>query len=263
MQREHVHLRAQRTPHQRLPATIAADPTIALTSALAERCAALDLRRSQTRQQLVAYIFAAFRRGIRVHPLPRLAQRPVANPLHQRLHVGVVHLLLRMKLRPTATGLPAVYPIQPQNVEVYVQPQPRIAGTVLVCYRLRVRQVQTFSACLLAVPLIGSSVNHVFQVIEPPMNDGSQGARMWEIIRDGGLMNWLAVGHALIGLLLLVPRTRFAAGVLQLPITMGIVAFNVTMFPAGVALALAMIVVNLGVVLRGADLRRLIAPPAS
>ena len=124
------------------------------------------------------------------------------------------------------------------------------------------RHLQAASAILLSVPLIGSAGNHVFTWAKPPMSDGSRGAQMWELIRDGGLMDWLAVGHLLLGILLLVPRTRFAAGVMQLPITVGIVAFNVTMFPAGVALAIAMLVVNLGVVLQPRDLRRLLAPSA-
>ena len=75
-------------------------------------------------------------------------------------------------------------------------------------------------------------------------------------------MDWLAVGHLVLGILLLVPRTRFAAGMMQLPITLGIVAFNVTMFPSGIALSIAMLVVNLGVVLAPRDLRRLLAPSA-
>ena len=122
------------------------------------------------------------------------------------------------------------------------------------------RSLQAVSAVLLSVPLIGSAANHAFKWVDPPMSDGSRGAEMWELIRDGGLMDWLAVGHLLLGILLLVPRTRFAAGVMQLPITVGIVAFNVTMFPAGVALAIGMLVVNLGVVLEPRDLRRLLAP---
>lgn len=122
------------------------------------------------------------------------------------------------------------------------------------------RSLQAVSAVLLSVPLIGSAVNHVFKLVEPPMNDGSRGAEMWELIRDGGLMDWLAVGHLLLGVLLLVPRTRFAAGVMQLPISIGIVAFNVTMFPRGIPLAIAMLVVNLGVVMHPRDLRRLLAP---
>jgi hypothetical protein len=125
------------------------------------------------------------------------------------------------------------------------------------------RRLQAFSAILLSVPLIGSAANHVFKWVKPPMSDGSRGAQMWELIRDGGLMDWLAVGHLLLGILLLVPRTRFAAGVMQLPITIGIVAFNTTMFPRGVALAIGMLVVNLCVVLQPRDLRRLLAPSAN
>jgi len=125
------------------------------------------------------------------------------------------------------------------------------------------RRLQALSAILLSVPLIGSAANHVFKWVKPPMSDGSRGAQMWELIRDGGLMDWLAVGHLLLGILLLVPRTRFAAGVMQLPITIGIVAFNATMFPRGVALAIGMLVVNLCVVLQPRDLRRLLAPSAN
>jgi hypothetical protein len=125
------------------------------------------------------------------------------------------------------------------------------------------RRLQALSALLLSVPLIGSAANHVFKWVKPPMSDGSRGAQMWELIRDGGLMDWLAVGHLLLGILLLVPRTRFAAGVIQLPITIGIVAFNATMFPRGVALAIGMLLVNLCVVLQPRDLRRLLAPSAN
>ena len=124
------------------------------------------------------------------------------------------------------------------------------------------RSLQAAGAFLLSVPLIGSAANHAFKWVGPPMSDGSRGAQMWELIRDGGLMDWLAVGHLALGILLLVPRTRFAAGVVQLPISIGIVAFNVTMFPAGIALAIGMLVVNLGVVLQPRDLRRLLAPSA-
>ena len=120
------------------------------------------------------------------------------------------------------------------------------------------KRLQLVCALLLSVPLFGSAANHVLELVEPPLDDGSAGFRMWEIIRGDGLMDWLAVGHLVLAILLLVPRTRFAAGFAQLPITVGIVAFNVTMFPSGVPLALGMLAVNLGVVLRPADLRRLV-----
>ena len=122
------------------------------------------------------------------------------------------------------------------------------------------KRLQLVCALLLSVPLFGSAANPVLRLVEPPLEDGSAGSRMWEIIRGDGLMDWLAAGHLVLAILLLVPRTRFAAGFAQLPITVGIVAFNVTMFSPGVALALGMLIVNLGVVLRPADLRRLVAP---
>jgi hypothetical protein len=122
------------------------------------------------------------------------------------------------------------------------------------------QRVQAGSALLLSIPLLAAAVNHVTQWVKPPMPDGSPGAQAWELIRAGGLMDWLAAGHLAIGVMLLVPRTRFAAGLMQLPVTLGIVAFNATMYPRGVPLALGMLVVNLAVVLRPRDLRR-IAPP--
>lgn len=125
------------------------------------------------------------------------------------------------------------------------------------------RHLQALCAILLSLPLIGSAANHAFGWVKPPMSDGSRGAQMWDLIREGGLMGWLAAGHLLLGVLLLVPRTRFAAGVMQLPITVGIVAFNVSMFPRGIPLAVAMLVVNLGVVLDRRELRRLLAPSAA
>ena len=124
------------------------------------------------------------------------------------------------------------------------------------------RRVQAIAAVLLAIPLIGAAANHAFKWVKPPMSDGSRGAQMWELIRDGGLMDWLAAGHLLLGILLLLPRTRFAAGVMQLPVTVGIVAFNASMYPRGVPLAIAMLAVNVTVVARAGDLRRLLAPPA-
>ncbi len=98
MQREPVQRRAQRPLHLRLPATITADPTIALTSALAECGAALYRRGRETGQQLVADAIATVRRSVRVDPLPRFDIRPgdrfaVVKP-------GVLNGELRCALEP-------------------------------------------------------------------------------------------------------------------------------------------------------------------
>jgi len=114
---------------------------------------------------------------------------------------------------------------------------------------------------LLALPLLGSSLNHALGLWVPALPEGTSGAELWALIRTDGLMDWIAVGHFVIGILLLVPRTRFAAGLLQLPISVGIVGFNATGLPSGVPLAVAMLVGNLVVVASRDDLRRLFQRP--
>ena len=44
--------------------------------------------------------------------------------------------------------------------------------------------------------------------------------------------------------MLLVPRLRFAGGLLQLPMSIGILAFHVTMLPAGLPPAIVMFALN-------------------
>ena len=61
------------------------------------------------------------------------------------------------------------------------------------------RHLQAVSAVLLSVPLIGSAANHVFKWAKPPMSDGSRGAQMWELIRDGGLMDTSSDTVAIVG----------------------------------------------------------------
>jgi hypothetical protein len=62
-----------------------------------------------------------------------------------------------------------------------------------------------------------------------------------------------------VGALLLVPRTRFVAALLQLPITIGMVACRLTMLPAGIAPAAVMLLLNLGVLSEPSRLRGLAA----
>lgn len=77
-------------------------------------------------------------------------------------------------------------------------------------------------------------------------------------------MLWIALGHGAVGVSLLVPRLRLLAALLQLPVTLGIVAFNLTLYPPGVPLALAMLVANLILTLDPARLRLLVRiPPTS
>lgn len=107
------------------------------------------------------------------------------------------------------------------------------------------KTAQAVSACLLAIPLIGSGVNAAVPFVEPPSGTGFLGEEVLHSLRDGGLFRWLALAHLVLGVLLLVPRTRFAAALLQLPASLGIFAFNAVLFPPGVAAAVGILALNL------------------
>ena len=62
-----------------------------------------------------------------------------------------------------------------------------------------------------------------------------------------------------------MPRTRFLGALLQLPISIGIVAFHVTLSPAGLAAEALLLLFNLGALADPSRLRSLVdkAPPPS
>lgn len=115
-------------------------------------------------------------------------------------------------------------------------------------------KIRTVSTILLAIPLIVFGSNYFLHLFPLPPGDGSSGAQLIQAMRDGGLMAAIALSHVVAGILLVVPRTRFLGGLLQLPMSLGIVAFHITMLPAGLAVAIPLLLLNLGVI---ADLARL------
>ena len=59
-------------------------------------------------------------------------------------------------------------------------------------------------------------------------------------------LSWAVTSsHVVAGIFLLVPRTRFLAALLQLPMTIGILAFHVIVWPAGIGVAVVMLLFNL------------------
>ena len=73
----------------------------------------------------------------------------------------------------------------------------------------------------------------------------------------------ISASHVLIGVALVIPLTRFAAALLQLPISIGIAAFHVTMLPEGNAVAFAMLALNCVVVAEPRRVLSLLRPPHS
>ena len=105
--------------------------------------------------------------------------------------------------------------------------------------------IRLLSAILLALPLLVFGGNYFFHFFPMPPGDGSTGAELLQMMRDGGLMGSIAFSHIVIGILLLIPRTRTFGALMQLPLTIGIVFFHATMQPAGLAVAVVMLLLNL------------------
>ena len=84
--------------------------------------------------------------------------------------------------------------------------------------------------------------------------------RIDNFARAGGLMKAIAASHVIVGVGLLIPRLRFASGLLQLPMSLGITAFHATMLPAGLVVALVMLVLNALVLADRSRWQSLLAP---
>lgn len=121
------------------------------------------------------------------------------------------------------------------------------------------KKLRLACAILLALPLLVFGGNWFLQLFEVPCEGDSDGVRWLLLTRDGGLMTWISLGHVVIGVMLLVPRTRFLGGLLQLPISLGIVAFHGTMLPEGLGPGAAMLLMNLGVIAHRSAFVKLVA----
>jgi putative oxidoreductase len=118
--------------------------------------------------------------------------------------------------------------------------------------------VRAVSAVLLALPLLVFGGNYFLHVFELPTGDGLAGDQLLQAMRAGGLMSAVAISHIVVGALLLIPRTRFLGALLQLPVSIGIVAFHVTMMPAGLVTAVPLLLLNLGALADWPRLRSLV-----
>ncbi|MEM7309576.1 MAG: hypothetical protein AAF682_23070 [Planctomycetota bacterium] len=116
------------------------------------------------------------------------------------------------------------------------------------------KKIRTSCAVLLALPLIVFGGNYFVQLFALPDAGESAGEQLLQSMRDGGLMTFIAASHVAVGFLLLVPRLRFAGALLQLPISLGIVAFHGSMLPEGLGVAIFLLVLNLGAL---ADAKRI------
>ena len=125
---------------------------------------------------------------------------------------------------------------------------------------MKLRFIRIVAAILLALPLLffgGAFFMYPSAMTLPPAN-GQPGIALLHAIREGGLTNAIAFSHVVCGLLLLIPWTRFLGAILQLPMTIGIVAFHAFMWRLGLPLPILMLVLNLIVLWEPARLRALV-----
>ena len=118
--------------------------------------------------------------------------------------------------------------------------------------------LRVVSAVLLALPLLLFGGNYFMHLFPMPPGDGSAGDQLLQAMRKGGLMAPIAFSHVVVAALLLIPRTRFLGGLLQLPMSIGMLAFHVTMLPAGLVTAVPLLLLNLGVLADWPRLRSLV-----
>jgi hypothetical protein len=117
--------------------------------------------------------------------------------------------------------------------------------------------LRVVSAVLLALPLLVFGGNYFVHLFPMPPGDGSTGDQLLQAMRQGGLMAPITLSHVVVAVLLL-PRTWFLGGLLQLPMSIGMAAFHATMLPAGLVTAVPLLLFNLGVLADGPRLRSLV-----
>ena len=118
--------------------------------------------------------------------------------------------------------------------------------------------VRGISAILLSIPLLVFGSNYFIDFLPSPAPIDSIGFDLLQMMRDGGLMTYIALSHVVVAVLLLIPRTRFAGALLQLPISLGIVSFHISMEPAGLIFGLVLLVLNLLVLYDPEKIRNLL-----
>ena len=118
------------------------------------------------------------------------------------------------------------------------------------------KKVRLISAILLAIPLIVFGGNYFLELFSLPPGDDSMGSELLQLMRDGGLMAYVAFSHVVFGILLIIPSTRTFGALMQLPISIGMVCFHIAMLPAGVGMAAVMLILN---ILAAFDQKRIMA----
>ena len=108
------------------------------------------------------------------------------------------------------------------------------------------KKISLIAAILLSIPLIilgGNYFVHFFEM--PPPEETNAGLDMIMSMRENGLMAYVAAGHLLCGILLVIPKFRFLGALLHLPLSLGMVGFHLSMMPEGLAIVVVILALNI------------------
>ena len=108
------------------------------------------------------------------------------------------------------------------------------------------KTVRLIASILLAIPLIifgGNYFVHFFEMATPEETNAA--LDLLQAMRDGGLMAYVAAGHFICGILLLIPKFRLLGALMHLPLSIGMVGFHLSMMPEGLIMVLIILALNI------------------
>ncbi len=113
-------------------------------------------------------------------------------------------------------------------------------------------KILTGLAILIALMLINSGLNKFFNYMPMEMSDEATA-----VINSFIAANWLWPLVALVeivgGVLFAIPKTRALGAIVLLPVTIGILLFNIVWTPATIPVALVIVGINLWAIIEAKD----------
>jgi hypothetical protein len=106
-------------------------------------------------------------------------------------------------------------------------------------------KVRIAASILLALAFLASGAIAFIHPFPLPPNDGTLGYQVIAGIYGSGLEGLIAFSHIVAALLILIPRTRFLGLLLQLPMSIGILSFNMCLQHRAVPVAIVLLLLNL------------------
>jgi len=101
---------------------------------------------------------------------------------------------------------------------------------------------------LFGLMMINSGLNKFFNYMPMPEVPEAAGNLMYAFVQSGWLFPLVALAEIIGGALFITNRFRALGAIVILPITMGILLFNVVLAPNGIILAVVLFAINIWVI---------------